>query len=386
MRLQFLSSLLFALLLPAQERGELFAAVHETLAASFHDARFRKEQLPALAARYRDLARATASLAEERAVIHAFLAEIPASHLALYSRSTYEHLLAELQGKAAPTLGLELVERGGRYFVHDVLEGGPAAAAGVLRGDRVLAVDGVPTGGSARLDARSDDAALPDRPQHLLLAADGERVRLAIERRPGEAQEFEVVAARYSALLATRASIRVLERSGRSIGYLRLRFMHMTGVPQLVQDALAKALAGCEAVVLDLRGRGGNAAAVTALARVLAQHQDRFRFVFLVDQQARSAKEALAHEIRRQGLGPLVGERTAGALLPATFQDVGQDSVLMFPSFTLGALSREIEGKGVEVDIEAPAPGPYSAGADPILAAGLAAALSAAQPRRALLR
>ncbi len=77
----------------------------------------------------------------------------------------------------------------------------------------------------------------------------------------------------------------------------------------------------------------------------------------------------------------LVGEKTPGAVIPASFEDVGAGMVLMFPSFTLGNYTRAIEGVGVPVDFEARYALAYTAGKDAILSQGLrVAAAWAAEP------
>ncbi len=69
----------------------------------------------------------------------------------------------------APTFGFTLIEYDGKHYAHDVLEGGPAAQAGLLRGDRIVSIDGAETGESPRLDWRTDDAFLPDPPMRFCL-------------------------------------------------------------------------------------------------------------------------------------------------------------------------------------------------------------------------
>ena len=88
----------------------------------------------------------------------------------------------------------------------------------------------------------------------------------------------------------------------------------------------------------------------------------------------RSAKEVIAHELQAEGDALIVGEKTHGAVIPASFEDVGQGAVLMFPSFTLGRYTDQIEGTGVTPDIRVDYPLAWTAGADPILEAGLEAA------------
>lgn len=91
----------------------------------------------------------------------------------------------------------------------------------------------------------------------------------------------------------------------------------------------------------------------------------------------------LAYEFKQSGIARLVGEPSAGAVIPATFADVGHGSILMFPSFTLPRYTQLIEFKPVEPDVFIERAGPMSAGHDPILKGGLAEAARLARARRA---
>lgn len=333
----------------APEPGDLFENVVAVLEERFYDRAFRRTTLPRLAARFRPAARAATDLAEERAVVHAFLARIPASHLALYSRATYHALLADLVGRPRPTLGLSLLRRGGGFYAHGVWAGGPADRAGIREGDRIVAIDGGPTGRSPRLDWRSDDAALDDPPMHELLVRPGERVALRVVSKDGRPRRVVLAARRYAALAAMRESARVLELDGVPFGYVRLYYVHTQGCDQVLERLLGEEFATCRGVVLDLRGRGGSGEMVERLLEVLARDRARRRRPILawVDRFTRSAKEVLAFEIRERGLGELIGERTAGAVLPASFADVGHDSVLMFPAYSMRRYTRLLEGRGL---------------------------------------
>lgn len=358
-----------------QQPGELFERVVETLEQRFYDKAFRRDRLPGIAERYRAAAQAAQSRDEERSVVHGLLAEIPASHLALYSKASHDRLIAELFGRErTPTLGFELTQRAGRFFVQTVFDGGPAAAAGIERGDRVLAIDGQPVGSSPRLDWRTDDAHLPDAPLHAVLCEDGDEVRLTLERRPGERLEVTAVATEYSAFDATEASARVIEFEGKRYGLVHLWMIFMTGPDKLLRNLLEDGeFADCDGLILDLRGRGGSGVMVhSILSQISARHWGK-PVVALIDRDARSAKEVLAYEIKRRKVGLLVGERTAGAVIPATFEPVADDAVLMFPSFTLGDYTAKLEGHGVDPDVAVAVDYEYSAGADPILEAALRA-------------
>jgi carboxyl-terminal processing protease len=92
--------------------------------------------------------------------------------------------------------------------------------------------------------------------------------------------------------------------------------------------------------------------------------------VALVDGGTRSAKEVIADRLLEMTAAVVVGEQTAGAVIPATFEEVGGGAVLMFPSTRLGAYTEKLEGVGVSPDVEVRDRLPFSAGADPILEEG----------------
>lgn len=352
------------------EPGQLFAAVTEAIATSYYDRAFREGQWPDLVARYAHAAQTASTVDEERAVIDGLLQHVPASHLALYSKATYDQLLRELSRRDAPTFGFELEQRAGRFFVIGLLEGGPAMRAGVRRGDRVLAIDGVLPGASARLDRSSDDAHLPDPPRHLILGAADDRIELDLQRRADAAPiTVAVTCASYSAWRATQASVDVREHAGRRIGYVHYWFVHLGGIHHHFARLLREDFATCDACILDLRGRGGDGMAAGPLVETVRKAGKPV--IALIDAGSRSAKEVIAYRLQQEQVATLVGEHTARAVIPASFRRVGKADVLMFPTFTLGKFTEAIEGIGIEPDVLQADALPYAAGDDPILRAGL---------------
>jgi C-terminal processing protease CtpA/Prc len=304
-------------------------------------------------------------------VVDSYLTHVPASHLALLERGVYLKQMGEISNKKSAQLGFAVEQRGSGFFVFRIFEGGPADEAGLLRGDRVVEVDGVAIERSAALAGSSDDAALPDAPLREVVAAADQTVKLVVERAPGKLVSLEVTARKTNGLEASRASARVIE--GR-FGYVHLWYMTAVGTAELVKQKLEGEFAECDGLLLDLRGRGGAAHVVYQILGLIHGKRAIWQkpVVVLVDRCTRSAKEAFAWELRERGAGRIVGERTAGALVPASFQEVGQGYVLMFPSMKLGKLTDLVEGKGVEPDVEVADSGPYAAGKDPILEAGIA--------------
>ncbi|HYP26814.1 MAG TPA: S41 family peptidase [Blastocatellia bacterium] len=367
-----------------EKGGTLFDNVAEVLRKKYYDERFRKEELPKLVSGYREKAARATTLQEQREVVQEFLSHIPASHCGLLSRQTFRYVMYDLQGRPYPTFGFQVIDIKGKFYTFWLLEGGPALRAGLLAWDRIVSIDGVPVEQSARLDWRSDDAYIQDDrdpPVHYLKAEKGETIRLKVERKPGKFVTLSVASEDYSAFAAAKASAQIYPSEGRSFGYLHFWYVHMTGVPELLKEKLEGEFSNCDGIIIDLRGRGGNGLAVAKIVEILrAEREKRNRpIVALVDRQSRSAKDVLAYEFKKNRIARLVGERSAGAVIPATFADVGHDTMLMFPSFKLTVYTDLLEFKPVSPDLFVERSGPLSAGKDTILEAGLAEALRLAK-------
>jgi carboxyl-terminal processing protease len=213
--------------------------------------------------------------------------------------------------------------------------------------------------------------------------ARGRPRRAAVARRCGGAGrpnapelEISIPCVDYSAWRAAQASVAVHEVDGVRIGYVHYWFIHMGGVTKHLKEALEGPLADCASYVVDLRGRGGDGMAAQALVTAIGK-LDR-RCVALIDRGTRSAKEVIAYELRKRETATLVGEHTARAVIPATFKKVGPADVLMYPTFTLGNYTKEIELLGVAPHVAVEDHLPFAAGADSILAAGLRVAVDLA--------
>jgi carboxyl-terminal processing protease len=93
--------------------------------------------------------------------------------------------------------------------------------------------------------------------------------------------------------------------------------------------------------------------------------------VVLVDEGTRSGKEVVTYALKRHGV-PVVGTRTAGALLAAQGFLLSDGSLLVLAVSDVRLDGERLEGQGVAPDIEVPFPLPYAAGHDPQLEAALA--------------
>ncbi len=322
-------------------------------------------------------ARQATSSAEIHAVINDMLSILHTSHTALLERETYEVLRSELDARKIPQLGFQLEPRREGFFVRVVEEGSAAERAGVRIGDRVAAVDGVPPEESERIFNAGYDPGLDGPPLYFVRPVGDEPVTLTVQRseNPRDLRTVAVAPRRTNAVEAARASVRVDVVDGCRIGFIHLPLLPVSGMDKVLERALLGPFSTCDGLILDLRGRGGHATMGAQILALLDKERTRFRgeVVALIDERTRSGKEVLAHRFRRKRLGTLVGRRTEGAVLGATFHPLADGSVLMIAGVDVTFLSGvNLEGSGVEPDVEVEEPiANYARGRDPILERGV---------------
>lgn len=340
-----------------------------------------------LLAKYTPQAATARTPQELRAVVNLMLGELHLSHLAVLEPAVWDRELAnEFTNKTSLRAGCELVDLDGKLFVDGLADDGPAARAGLREGDEVVTIDGAPALGHPTLDPAGHDPGIPG-PHGFFLRPQGEQAwTLGVRRAPGGPIEAVTLTPGQASLIgASKASARVVEQEGRRVGVMRLwHFMHPAIVSQL-KDALKTTFSGCDALVLDVRGRGGQEAVVDGVYRLFVGPRavwDR-PVVVLTHAGTRSAKEIFAWRWRRSSRGPIVGERTAGAVLGCMFRRLSDGTVLMVPVVDVRRVTNGeyLEGHGIEPTLPVAAlPLPYRAGKDAILEAGLREAAALVSP------
>uniref|UniRef100_UPI002FE1989B S41 family peptidase n=1 Tax=Sinorhizobium chiapasense TaxID=501572 RepID=UPI002FE1989B len=269
-----------------------------------------------------------------------------------------------------PGIGMVTAVDGGRRFVADVYDGSPAEKAGLLVGDEILSVDGLPyreIGSFTDKVGRSVEIRLRRHPDAVPTS-----VKVQVERlRP--LPMFE---------RAIDESLALSEREGHKVGYVRLWTLSTRSGLDIIAQALATGrLKDAEGVIVDLRGRwgGGPADAAelfvgdTPSFRLVPRRGDatlaNFRWqkpvVALIDKGTRSGLELFAYALRQNAI-PLVGERSAGALLAGRAYVLPDDSLLeLAVSDAVIDNDLRLEGIGIEPDRAVPFPLAYAAGRDP---------------------
>lgn len=327
----------------------------------------------------------------------AALAELGSSHTAYYPRESSENLQlrslfgAILAGPAPEleSIGADVAKLRNGTFVRHVFAGGPAASAGLLRGDRIVSADGKPFD-----------------PVRSLRGKQGQPVALLVERARGAAPVRLTVVPRTIQPAeewhtAQDASSTVVDRSGRRIAYTHMYSCAGPKPLALLEQAMEQRFTEAEALVIDLRdGWGGCPPELLNLfnpflpvlrfagrdgsERTWPTRWDR-PVVLLINGNTRSGKEMVAFAFQKHDIGPVVGERTAGAFLAGKPIPLSDGALLYLATEHVRVDGVVLEGKGVPPDIEVASGLVHAAGADPQRerALDVAADLAAKRTKRA---
>jgi carboxyl-terminal processing protease len=364
-----------------------FEEVWQTVRDRFYDPHLHGLDWAAIRERYLPEAEAANSADVLTGVINRMLSELHASHTRYYTPDEPEYYqLADIFVGALRRRGLERVFPGGRIsypgigilsrtdpqgsgVVTGVIEGTPAARAGLLVGDAIISADGAPF-----------------QPVGSFRDKVGKPVVLAL-RRGGTVMQAPVTPADIEPnkmfLDGMEASARVLQANGRRIGYVHVWCYAGYAYQRALEHLIAEgALKDADALIWDLRdGWGGAVPEYLDLFNPRAptmQITDRngaseFEDVkwrkpvaMLVNGGTRSGKEVLAYGFKKYRLGEVIGTRTDGAVLAATAFLIGGGLLLLAVDDVLIDGER-LEGVGVTPTIEVQA-GPTDAGpSDPQL-------------------
>ena len=238
-------------------------------------------------------------------------------------------------------------------LVKYVLDGSPARASGIARGDTIISVDGDPYVGYSNFTGSERKSF------RLTIRRLGSNKEETVKLEP----EKKTVYAGYAD--ATRNSAQILERGGKKVGYL-----HLWSGGEACHDALEESMEGVlaesDALVLDLRdGYGGNS--LEDLDRFYRSKKcypdiesiDRdgksshFRsyydrpIVALTNEGSRSGKELLAYSLKNSGRAFLVGGNTCGAVVAGRLFQIDDRTALYLAVNDVTIDGIRLEGKGV---------------------------------------
>jgi carboxyl-terminal processing protease len=357
---------------PAVGFAELGAAVVEHVRTSFFD----PARGAAWAERHAGYARQITERAAFVAETNRLLAELGASHTELIDagdpraaelRAIFGH---ELGSRPRMSLGLQVEPDEAGLVIVTAYPDGPAARAGLRRGDRLVAIDGA-TASPARL------------------AAVAARTSLGVQRRRGGPIETVVVAPRSIEpaeewAQAQRAGTRVLVGpDGVRAGYVWLWSCAGDRPAEQLADALHGELAAADGLIVDLRdGWGGcdpglvsqfdrEVPVITSIdragKRAIYAAAWTGPLVVLVNRRTRSGKEVVAAALQRHRRAVVVGERTAGAVVAGQPFALPDGSLLYLAVADILVDGARLEGAGVVPDVVVADDVAQSEGRDPVL-------------------
>ncbi|MCH6203135.1 S41 family peptidase [Brucella ciceri] len=281
----------------------------------------------------------------------------------------------------------------GRVFIDNILDGSPAEKAGLKEGDELVEPS------QAVFAARWPD----DKTE-----AEAKTAIVHFRRTPGgpiESRTVDLLSGDALQMLstATEKSVRIIERGGVKIGYLRgwtmLTRAETGGPAEVLRSALNGEFADVSAVVFDARGRiGGGGIDILETyfgPRVVMSSKGQKNeqwldhpvmpagkpLIIIIDQHTRSAAEVMSYVAKRDKLALLVGSRTAGAVAGGSLFPLPDGGGLYVAVQALRTDGHVLEGQGVVPDVIVERSLPYAGGADPQLDRALEEAEKKARER-----
>jgi carboxyl-terminal processing protease len=375
---------------PGEANEAVFEEVWATVRDRFYDPHLHGLDWAGIRDRYKPRAVAAVSRTELAVAINAMLAELRASHTQYYTpEEPAYYQLADIFAGSLRRRGLpryfpsgEISYPGmgvfthpdaqGRIFVTGAIEGAPAHQSGLLLGDEILSVDG-----------------LPFLPVASFRGKVGVPVSFSIRRAPAAAPvalTVTPVELRPNAMFlqGLRASARLIAAGRARVGYVHV-WSYAGGVyQQALQDLIAEGpLREADALIWDLRdGWGGAEPQYLDLFNPRAptmQLKDRSGdlrvegvkwrkpVAMLVNGGTRSGKEILAYGFKKYGIGEVIGAPTARAVLASSAFLMGNGDLLLLAVSDVLVDGQRLEGVGVTPTIEVPFDYRYAAGRDPQL-------------------
>jgi carboxyl-terminal processing protease len=386
--------------LRGQTQAGVFDEVWKTVNDNFFDTNFNGVNWKAVKEKYQTQVGQARSQDEAAMLINQMLAELKTSHTHFYTPNStaYYELIGIFDDRSAPLqdklkelfpdskieytgIGVFTQTVDNKTFISAVLDGSPAAEAGLQVGDEIVAVNGQPY-----------------QPIQSFAGKAGQSVEIA-RRTAADATQPAIVRvtpkvfdANTMFLEAQAASTRIIEQNGRKIGYTHVWcYAGDEYQQQLETDLIYGDLKDADVLILDVRNGWGGAqpnylniftARGPDVTFVDRQHTQEWDFqwqkpvLMLVNEGSRSGKEILAYGFQKYSIGPVVGSKTAGAVVGGTAFLMNDGSLLYLAVadvFVDG--NQRLEGVGITPDTVVAAPLPYANGADPQLETALQVAL-----------
>ncbi|QDT55037.1 Carboxy-terminal processing protease CtpB precursor [Caulifigura coniformis] len=260
-------------------------------------------------------------------------------------------------------IGVELKTHDRGVLVMSVIDNGPAAGAGLRKGDVIVAINGRSLGGLGLSQAAD-----------LIGGPQGSAVQMVVDR---QGQQFQASVVRRSVYVSSVVDAKFLD-SSRTIGYVRIKQFSDSTSEDLAKEMAKLHNAGMKSVVLDLRGNPGGlltecvevsdqflpaGTIVMTKGRTSGDNSSysakragtwSMPLVVLVDDHSASASEIFAAAVQENGRGVVVGRNSYGKGTVQThfpLQSVSGELKLTTAKF-YSPSGREMSGHGVQPDVQ----------------------------------
>ncbi len=368
---------------------ETLDVVWETVRDAYYDPEMGGVDWDAVYAAKRPAVEAADDISTLRMILRSMLAKLGQSHFGIIgSRSP---VLESPRFTGDGEIGVTVTAIDDRVLVGRVRKGYPAERAGIRPGYALTEIDG-----DSLERIASDVETMPMAEslrafyfvryvQSRLEGDSGTTVTLGLVNGSGEASTVELEHAPIDRPMSGQVANMPRmplewEIRKRDDGIVVIRFnLFAFQVNTVVQDAIRNAAAEEAAgIIMDLRGNpGGVGMLATSMASLLVTEKtnlgvmqlrsghlnfkafpqpDGYRgaVVILVDGQSASTSEVLAAGLQESGRAVVVGEPTAGAVLPSLFKELPNGDLLQYVFADFRTVSGNfLEGRGVTPDIHA---------------------------------
>jgi carboxyl-terminal processing protease len=329
--------------------------------------------------------------ADARAVIHELISRVGLSHYSIIPAEVYDQLaLPDGEGALDGSTGIDVRVIDGRAVVVDVVEGSPAAEAGVRAGWVVEKVDEDDLAMAFETVSREfagtgyEDVALAGVAKGRLVGPVGETVSVEFRDDDDRTRGVELILAEERGRKVRFGYLPPIhvwfdsERIEDTIGYIAFNmFIDPANVMPAFNDAMT-AFMDTDGIVIDLRGNpGGTAVMAMGMAGWLIAEKGRYLgtihtrdnelkvVVFprpatyagpvavLVDGLSGSCSEIFAGGLQDLGRARIFGSRTMGAALPSAIEKLPNGDGFQYAYANYVSRGGEVlEGVGVAPDVD----------------------------------
>ncbi len=331
---------------------ETFQVVWETIRDTYYDESFNGLDWDQVYEAHYPAVEAADDMETLRMILRTMLGKLGQSHFSILPGGN-SSVLPRGETLGSGTLGLEIIESGGKIYVFRVADPSPAKAAGIVPGSQIMGID------DKLMDRLADDVSVMPVPeslqsfyftrhvQNLLSGSPGAETELLVRGLPSAssrtvsliyARDTRRMSGTFANMPSSPVELETRELPG-DIHYLRFNIF-LLDIMEEIKQAILDA-EGAPGLIIDLRGNPGGvgymAAGMTGFLvtertelGTTQMRQGHFNYIgfpqkrhfgghlaILIDGRSASTSEILAAGLQEAGRARIFGQASAGAVLPS---------------------------------------------------------------------